>query len=276
MTKKLLSLLVVSVLGVSLVVPSTYAYIDAAEFEQINKERKEEYENRFANTDYIDPQLQGSGADEVIKKQREEARAGQGTVAPMPNSPITNSVGNTTNSNEPKLNTTPTAQEIIDFLYAKGATIFNTQDKFMFHSNITREQASKFFVMIKKTVFPEKKVSKAAGTSCTFKDLKKADKSLQSYITEACEMWLFKGHAGNFMPFDKLTYGQAITVLMRIINNWPMDETQGAYYTNYFKKATQLGITTRFDEANANANVTRGTVGKWFHIANQLKEMKKL
>jgi hypothetical protein len=55
-----------------------------------------------------------------------------------------------------------------------------------------------------------------------------------------------------------------------------MDETQGAYYTNYFKKATSFGITTNFDEANANANVTRGTVGKWFHIANQLKALKKI
>jgi hypothetical protein len=86
------------------------------------------------------------------------------------------------------INNTPTAQEIINFLYEKGATIFNTKDKFMFDSNITREQASKFFVMIKKTVFPEKNVSKAPGTSCSFTDLKKADKTLQSFIVESCEM----------------------------------------------------------------------------------------
>lgn len=275
MIKKLLSLLVVSALGLSLATPSSYAYIGGEEFDKIEKERKEEYENRYTNTDYIDPALKGTGAYESIKERREQEKNGnnaqnwQGSVAPMPNNPdpiVPNTI----------VNNTPTAQEIINFLYEKGATIFNTKDKFMFDSNITREQASKFFVMIKKTVFPEKNVSKAPGTSCSFTDLKKADKTLQSFIVEACEMWLFKGHAGKFMPFDKLTYGQAITVLMRIINNWPMDETQGAYYTNYFKKATSLGITTKFDEANANANVTRGTVGKWFHIANQLKELKKI
>lgn len=167
----------------------------------------------------------------------------------------------------------PTPQEVVDLLYSKWNTIFNTPEKFMYNSNITREQAAKFFAVFKKTIFPNSTLP--WNTSCNFKDLKKADPSLQASIVEACQMGLFNGYKGKFSPHDNLTYGQAITVLMRIVNGWKMDES-GVFYKNYFKKAIELGITNSTEEGMAELKVTRWTVWKWFHKTNQLKEAGKI
>lgn len=115
-------------------------------------------------------------------------------------------------------------------MYTNGLTRFKTAYDFMWEEYLTREQASKFFVQFGKKILGKVVDSKKV---VKLNDLKKADNTLQFYIKEANQLWLFKWVQGNFLPFNKLTKAQAIAVIIRA-NNWLQDETQNQWYKKYY------------------------------------------
>jgi hypothetical protein len=99
-------------------------------------------------------------------------------------------------------------------MYENELTIFSTPATFMIDKEITREQASKFFVVLARiftTIQPD--ISKIAN----FNDIEKADRTLKPYITEAFQMDIFQGTNNKFLPFNNLTQAQALAVITRVI-----------------------------------------------------------
>ena len=124
--------------------------------------------------------------------------------------------------------------EAIEWMYENWLTIYNTPETFMINDNLTREQASKFFAQFAETILSEKFTEDIDLT--IFSDIKKADPTLVYYIAQANQMWLFQWLNWKFMPREKLTQAQAITVIIRMID-WKLDESDGYWYKNYYNAA---------------------------------------
>ena len=126
--------------------------------------------------------------------------------------------------------------EAIEWMYDNWLTIYNTPDTFMVNDSLTREQASKFFAEFAEKVL-NKEFTKDIDLS-KFSDLEKADSSLTYYIIQANHLWLFQWLDWKFMPRNRLTQAQAITVAIRMID-WKLDESKGYWFRNYYNNANE-------------------------------------
>ena len=144
-------------------------------------------------------------------------------------------------------------QDAITWMYNQWLTSLKTVSTFMGEDYLTREQASKFFVQ-----FGKKVLGKVVDSKKEVKlgDLKKANGTLQSYIKEANQLWLFKWVNGKFLPFNKLTRAQAIAVIIRA-NNWQQNEKTNPWYMGYYNIINNYWLLTwlSFDVIARNAEI---------------------
>jgi len=126
----------------------------------------------------------------------------------------------------------------ISRMYKNKLTSYNTVDEFMWEDYLTREQASKFFVLFSKNIL---KKTATTDVLVSLNDLKKADITLQPYISEAVQLWLFKWVKWKFLPFDKLTQAQTLAVIIRSLD-WKKDETSKIWYSEYYDMANSYWI----------------------------------
>jgi len=163
-------------------------------------------------------------------------------------------------------------KDAIQWMYDNWLTMWNTLPEFLPYDNITREQASKFFVeFAAKVLWKDRWV---VYNYDMFSDIKNANPTLKDYIIYANNMWLFKGSRWKFMPFNNLTKAQAITVLIRLVD-WMQDESWTIpymdvnwdfsvhywWYTQYlwhvtFYKIDKRGITSNIDKLDSD-NINR-------------------
>ena len=164
-------------------------------------------------------------------------------------------------------------QDAIHWMYDNWLTMWNTLPEFLPYDNITREQASKFFVeFAAKVLWKDRWV---VYNYDIFSDIKNANPTLKDYIIYANNMWLFKGNRWKFMPFNNLTKAQAIAVLIRLVD-WMQDESWTIpytdvnwdfsqhywWYTQYlwhvtFYKIDKRWITSNIDKLDSD-NINRG------------------
>ena len=121
-------------------------------------------------------------------------------------------------------------------MYNKNLTVFNDPVSFMADNWLRRDEASKFFVRYAEDILGM--APDYSKTDCEFKDLNKAWPDLKDIVVEACQLWLFQWYKWNFMPTDKLTNAQAITVFMRLID-WYKDESWDHFANEYYKIARE-------------------------------------
>lgn len=95
-------------------------------------------------------------------------------------------------TNDPAITTVSAPQddlvEIISWMYNNGLTTFATVDAFRPDEHITREQMAKFAVAFGLLIQKQRN----ASTSCGFKDIYQADRTLIPYIISACNMGFLK------------------------------------------------------------------------------------
>ncbi len=103
------------------------------------------------------------------------------------------------------------------------------------------------------------------------KDLSKAGKDLQWFITKSNALGLFNGVNGYFYPFNKLTRAQALAVAIRS-TDWYQDESGSKWYEGYYKILSDRGVADKLDwDYNSldNVNITRGEVALLlYYISN--------
>ena len=147
----------------------------------------------------------------------------------------------------------PEFDKALAWMNENGLTKYNTVDSYRPFDSLTREQAAKFY-----SEFAKKVLGKTADTTkdCTFTDIDQADATLKDSIIESCQLGLFKGSNGKFMPKSILTKAQALAVLVRAVDGMK-DETVEPWYKNYFEKAKELGLTRETNIAALEKNVNR-------------------
>jgi hypothetical protein len=133
----------------------------------------------------------------------------------------------------------------VEWAYENELTMFNTVESFMPNGTLTREQGAKFT-----SAWAVLNLCMEPGTdACDFSDLATADPTLADYATLACQLGLFKGSDGKFMPQAPFTKAQFVTVMMRALDGM-QDENVSPRWANYFMAAKEAGIT---NEASAQA-----------------------
>ena len=144
-------------------------------------------------------------------------------------------------------------ESAVQWMYDNELTRYDNIVQFLPNDTLTREQAAKFFWNF--AVYLEKDTIVSVD-ACQFNDVANADYTLLPHIISSCQLWLFKGSQGNFMPFDQLTRAEALTVVMRTLDG-KMDETVVPRWSNYHKSARQLGLTTENDVYSLDAPISR-------------------
>ena len=112
--------------------------------------------------------------------------------------------------------------DAIQWMYDNWLTKHNTLQKFLPYNEITRDQASKFFVEFAVKVLWKNKWT--IYNYNIFSDIDKADPTLKDYVIYANNMWLFKWSNWKFNPRGKLTKAQALAVAIRMVD-WYLDES---------------------------------------------------
>lgn len=128
--------------------------------------------------------------------------------------------------------------DAINRMYDNELTIFKDPKQFGIYNEMTREQASKFFVNFYKTVFNK---TLAVPMKNPFNDIANADPTLYNYIQYAYGLNLFKGNNWKFMPFNHLSKAQSLAVIIRM-PYWVLDETVNPWYMNYLYKWESLKL----------------------------------
>jgi len=203
---------------------------------------------------------------------------------------VSNSANNMNSWNEWKLIPSYTRKsdelkDAIQWMYDNWLTMYNTLQDFLPYNEITREQASKFFVEFATKVLWKDRWNVYSYN--IFSDIGNADPTLKDHIIYANNMWLFKWSNWKFMPFKKLTKAQAIAVVMRMVD-WYLDEswtspfdlnkwTWYARYSEYVRAANysynlnEWGTYSNFDTLDSQ-NITRWDVAILLYDIYLLKQ----
>lgn len=165
-------------------------------------------------------------------------------------------------------------EEAISWMHNNGLTKFDNSTDFMADKTLRRDEATKFFwqyaITIQKSVADETKIE------CNnFNDINEWWEDLKNNMQNTCKLWLFRGSQWKFMPKGTLTNGQAITVLIRMID-WFKDESQWHFAQKYYEKAKELGILEwlNISPVTFDSLITRWNVSKLLYNTFNLKWTK--
>lgn len=162
-------------------------------------------------------------------------------------------------------------QDAIDYLYTNGLTMFATEDTFMGASSLRRDEAAAFFARFARDVLGMEVDTEAQG--CDFSDLAEAHQDLLGEVTAACQLGLFKGSEGKFMPRASFTNEQALAVLVRLIDG-DKEEVAGNWAANYYAFAKEAGLTVSLHadmQEHLSLAISRADVAKLIEAAAYMK-----
>ena len=83
------------------------------------------------------------------------------------------------------------------------------------------------------------------------------------FINVVSEQGIIKGYQnGTFKPEAKITYAEAITMLVRSLGLAPVVDGKGIWPANYMTKASELGITEGLTSVSGTTFISRGNIAK--------------
>lgn len=146
-------------------------------------------------------------------------------------------------------------QEAAERLIAMGILTGFEDGSLRLEENITREQ---FATLAIKLLGKESEAEKSKEDSI-FKDVKK-ERWSAGYINVAVNQGLIVGRGdGTFAPSDKITHGEILTILVRLLGYEKAVDPNKKWPQNFVDKAKELGIDMAQD-VNPSAHAIRGDV----------------
>lgn len=95
------------------------------------------------------------------------------------------------------------------------------------------------------------------------------------FINVATEQKMVVGDTtGTFRPDDKITYAEAVTILVRALGYEPQAQAKGGYPTGYLVTASDIGLTKGVTGTH-NKAITRGDVARLAYNALTIKMMEQ-
>lgn len=113
--------------------------------------------------------------------------------------------------------------QALSMAYQFGITKYNNLTDFRAESLVTREQIAKMMLQFTKAT---NRKNSTGEFDCGFTDLNTTDPTLTNYITDACKQGMIKWWDNAFHPQNNVSYAQAITMLMRIMDGLKTEPDQ--------------------------------------------------
>lgn len=160
-------------------------------------------------------------------------------------------------------------QQAVDYLFNQWLTKYNTETSFMANNSLRRDEAAAFFSRLANFVMGKLPDVNKAGCT-TFSDLDEGHTDLKAVMIQSCQLGLFKGTQGAFLPTKSLTNAEAIAVLVRLINGYESEQTDGHRAKNYFLLAQKMGVLKWLagnDSTKLDKPITRWDVAKMLETA---------
>ncbi len=156
----------------------------------------------------------------------------------------------------------------LEWMYNTQITRYNSQETYGPFSLVTREQAAKMLAQFFTTYVDNP--PRADISNCQFNDTANSDPTLKPYILDACQFSIFKGSAGSFAPSRTITKAELSAALIRMFSDGHLDESTQPWWSNYFTKAQELGMTKETNMNNFQNPVSR------YELALVLYRFKKI
>lgn len=153
-------------------------------------------------------------------------------------------------------------------MYNTQITRYNTQETYSPFSLVTREQAAKMLAQFFTTYVSNPQ--RIDISSCQFADTTNSDPTLKPFILDACQFSIFKGSQGMFAPSRTLTKAELSAALIRMFSDGQLNENVTPWWSNYFFKAQELGMTKETNINNFQNPVSR------YELALVLYRFKKI
>lgn len=163
------------------------------------------------------------------------------------------------------VNNDPELLEAIRWMNDNGLTNFKTVPEYKPFEILLREQAAKIVSLFASIYTFGQTTGEVIGNECTFKDITDADTSLMPYIQQACKLGVMNGSNGYFNPKGTINKSQFIAAVIRLFEGKKLDETPTPRWTNYFKKAQDLGMIGPADAITFENPITRYEVALFLY-----------
>jgi len=131
-------------------------------------------------------------------------------------------------------------EQALAWMYANGLTQYNTTETYRPGDGLTREEAAKIIgETYRKLGYP----TATKNENCSFADASQFDPTLVTNISDVCAWWLFQGSQWNFLPTENMTKGQALAVLVRMLEGKKSEEIGAMRWDIYHQKWLTIGLT---------------------------------
>jgi hypothetical protein len=124
---------------------------------------------------------------------------------------------------------------------ANHLTSKSTLGTFNRDRTISRQEAAIMLVLLEKNVYKRDMVIALACD--TYRDDEIIGDGFKKLVYEACVRGLMVGADGNFMPTGSLTRGQALSILVKIVDGQATSKTT-PFWNAYAARATETGLLT--------------------------------
>lgn len=136
--------------------------------------------------------------------------------------------------------------------------------------NISRGQ----FAPILQTFIEKIALKEYTQQKCKARDINKAETEHQNALTKLCSYGILNGERGSLYPLWRLTNGQAVALIMRVIDGTQNESTAGKKHRAqaYFDRAAALNIEVGHLATTKNAPITyENLVNLLYSAKNQTK-----
>jgi hypothetical protein len=158
-------------------------------------------------------------------------------------------------------------EQALAWMYANGLTQYNTAETYRPADRLTREEAAKIIgEAYRKLGYP----TTTKNEDCTFTDAAQFDPTLVTNIQDVCARGLFQGSQGRFLPTEPMTKGQALAVLIRMLEGKKSDESMAIWWENYHKKWVTIGLTTDVNVDNFANPITREEIAIFIYRTREI------
>ncbi len=147
-------------------------------------------------------------------------------------------------------------QAAVEALVELGVINGNPDGTFKGEDVVTRAQLAKMLVI----ALGQEQAAKIAKGSTQFTDVA-ADHWASGYINVAAQSKVIVGYPdGTFLPEEKVSYAEAVTMALRALGYKNVVETTGTWPTNYITKANELQLLKDMKNVDAEAGAKRGNI----------------
>ena len=149
----------------------------------------------------------------------------------------------------------------LDFAIQHKITAMKTVKSFRGNDNVTRQEAAKMLVSFAENLYNKSYASFPKNCNKRYKDDKTIAFWLKNSVYDACALGLMNGRNGSFHPYAGLTRGQALMVLMKIVDGNQPSGTP--YYMPYAYRANELWLWDIWSIEWLDKLITRSELITW-------------